>query len=188
MIMSEAVKLSLSQYFEERTGFRPRDLRTSSRELLRAVEDPYAHGLADGQQMAQAAFSIERKQLHALLGSADALRTEDNAEIGFMLDNIIRKIVTKIIGDLPIDSAFLSQQIDAATAVLTEADQNRTLRMHPADLALLADGDLPLPCAADAQLPRGNMRIECSDGWVEHGPAFALDRLAQVLANDGGTA
>jgi flagellar assembly protein FliH len=188
MIMSDTVKLSLTQIFGATRVFRPRDLRAFSPAPVHEVEDPYARGLADGQQMAQAAFSIERKQLHALLGSADALRPEDNAEIGFMLDNIIRNILTHIIGDLPIDSAFLRQQIDAATAILTEADQNRTLHLHPDDLALLADADLPLPCTADRQLARGALRIECSDGWIEHGPAFALERLAQALAPDGGTA
>ena len=188
MIMSEPVKLSLTQYFGDRSGFRPSHVRHSVPEPLCEADDPYARGLADGQQMAEAAFSVERKQLHALLGSADALRPEDNVEIGFMLDNIIKSIVTKIIGDLPIDAVLLTQQINAATAVLTEADRNRNLRMHPADLALLSGADLPLPCAADPQLPRGALRIECSDGWIEHGPAFALDRLAQALSNDGSIA
>jgi flagellar assembly protein FliH len=187
MIMSEAIKLSLTQYFGASRGFRPHDMRSSLSGPVREVEDPYARGLADGQQMAQAAFSIERKQLHTLLSSANALRLEDNAEIGFLLDTIIHNILAKIIGDLPIDSAFLSQQIDAATAILTEADQSRTLCLNPADLALLADADLPLPCAADPQLARGALRIECSDGWVEHGPAFALERLGHALARDGSS-
>ena len=185
MTMSEAVKLSLTQYFGERTGFRPRDLLSSLPEHVREAEDPYARGLADGQQMAQAAFSIEREHLGALVNSAAVLRPEDNAEIGFMLDNIIRAIVTKIIGDLPIDSVFLLQQIETATQLLTEADRNRNLRLHPDDLALLSAANLPLPCNADPQLPRGALRIECSDGWIEHGPAFALDRLTQALTNDG---
>lgn len=186
--MSEAVKLSLAEYFGQRREFRPRDMRSSCPEPLHAFEDPYARGLADGQEMAEAAFSIERKQLQALIGSANALRPEDNAEIGFLLDNIIRKVVTKIVGDLPVDAAFLKQQIDAATEVLTEADQNRTLRLHPGDLALLADADLPFACAPDRQLARGALRIECSDGWIEHGPAFALDRLSQALADERSVA
>jgi flagellar assembly protein FliH len=184
--MSEAVKLSLTQYFEQRRDFRPRDLLSSCPEPLQMAEDPYARGLADGQQIAEAAFSIERKRLQALLASADALRPEDNAEIGFLLDNIVRTVVAKIIGDLPIDAPFLQQQITAATLVLTEADENRTLRLHPEDLALLAGVDLPLASGPDPQLARGAVRIECSDGWIEHGPSFALDRLNQALLVDGG--
>lgn len=183
--MSETVKLSLAQYFGEDRGFRARFLASPDAGRLPEVEDPYARGLADGQQMAEAAFSVERKQLHALLVSADALRPEDNAEIGFMLDNIIRKIVEKIVGSSEMDAAFLAQQIADATAALTEADQNRTLRLHPDDLALLAGADLPLHCVPDAQLPRGGLRIECSDGWIEHGPAFALERLVMAFSDDG---
>jgi flagellar assembly protein FliH len=186
--MSETVKLSLTKYFGERRDFRPRNLQFPFSVPVDEAEDPYARGLADGQEMAQAAFTIERKQLHDLLAAADALRPEDNAEIDFMLDNIIRSILTKIIGDLPIDGAFLAQQVEAATAVLTEADQNRNLRMHPDDLALLSEAELPLPFTADPQLPRGALRIECSDGWVEHGPAFALERLKQSLGDDGRVA
>lgn len=185
MIMSEAVKLSLTQYFGERSAFRPSTLRSNLPQPAFEVEDPYARGLSDGQQMAQAAFSIERKQLQALIGSAEALRPEDNPEIGFLLSQIIRGIVTKIMGDMPIDAGFLAQLIDAASALLTEADQNRNLRLHPADLALLTETDLLLPCAPDPQLPRGALRIECSEGWVQHGPAFALDRLNAALGLDG---
>lgn len=188
MTMSETVKLSLTAYFGERRDFRPRNLQFHFAAPADDAEDPYARGLADGQQMAQAAFTIERKQLQDLLAAAHALRPEDNAEIDFLLDHIIRSIVTKIIGDLPIDSAFLTQQVEAATAILTEADQNRHLRMHPDDLALLSDAELPLPFTADPQLPRGALRIECSDGWVEHGPAFALERLSQRLGDDGRVA
>lgn len=186
--MSDIIKLSLAQYFDDRKGFRQLDLRSSVPNLSAQSEDPYARGLADGQQIAEAAFSIERKQLHALIASANALRPEDNKEAGFMLNNIIHSLVTKIVGRMPIDASFLMQQIDIATALLTESDKNRTLRMHPSDLALLKGADLPLPASADLSLARGALRIECSDGWIEHGPAFALDRLAQALADDGAVA
>ena len=188
MTMSETVKLSLTKYFGERRDFRPHNLQFPFPAPADEADDPYVRGLADGQEMAQAVFTIERKQLHDLLFAANALRPEDNAEIGFMLDNIIRSIVTKIIGDQPIDGAFLTQQIAAAMTVLTEADRNRVLCMHPDDLALLSDAELPLPFTADPQLPRGALRIECSDGWVEHGPAFVLERLKQTLGNDGRVA
>ncbi len=188
MTMSETVKLSLTKYFGERRDFRPHNVQFPFPAPADEADDPYVRGLADGQEMAQAVFTIERKQLHDLLLAANALRPEDNAEIGFMLDNIIRSVVTKIIGDLPIDSAFLTQQIAAATAVLTDADQSRNLHMHPDDLALLSDAELPLPFTADPQLPRGALRIECSDGWVEHGPAFVLERLKQTLGDGGRVA
>ena len=69
MTMSETVKLSLTAYFGERRDFRPRNLQFPFAAPADDAEDPYARGLADGQQMAQAAFTIERKQLQDLLAA-----------------------------------------------------------------------------------------------------------------------
>lgn len=186
--MSEANKLSLAQYFGSRQGFRPRDVTSVAPEICQQSPDLYAAGLADGQQMAEVTYSLERKQLQDLISSAHAIKAEDNAELTHMLDILVCKIVANVVGSIAIDADFLRRQIDAAIAVLTEADQNRILRMHPDDLALLADADLPLKCSADASLARGTLRIECSDGWIEHGPAMVLDRLERALSQDGNGA
>lgn len=186
--MSEANKLSLAKYFGSRQGFRPRDVAPAVPEICQQSPDLYATGLSDGQQMAEVSFSVERKQLQDLISSADAIRAADNAELTHMLDILVCKIVANVVGSITIDVAFLQRQIDAAVAVLTEADQNRTLRLHPDDLALLVGADLPLKCSADATLARGTLRIECSDGWIEHGPALVLDRLERALNQDGNGA
>jgi len=182
--MSEPQPVSLAQYFEDLSGFQYRDHLAVTRPSTASAPDPYIAGLADGQQMAEAAFSVERKQYCDLIAAAEALRFEDNAEIAFLLDAIIRDVVTRICGTIEIDAVYLQSQIDAATAVLTEADANRTLYMNPEDLALLSDADLPMACVADPDLTRATLRIACSDGWIEHGPAFALDSLKRSL-NDG---
>lgn len=186
--MSEATKLSLAQYFDSRQGFRPRVVTSVVPDVCGQSPDLYAAGLADGQQMAEVTYSLEREHLQDLISSAEAIRPEDNAELAPMLDILVRKIVANIIGNIAIDADFLQRQIDAAIAVLTEADQNRILRLHPDDLALLANADLPLKCSADANMARGTLRIECSDGWIEHGPALILDRLERALHNDGNGA
>lgn len=181
--MSEPRPVSLAQYFDDRSGFRQRDHLAVPVPSIVSATDPYTAGLADGQQMAEAAFSVERKRYCDLVAAAEALRVEDNAEVVFLLDAIIRDVVTRICGNVDIDAAYLQSQIDAATAVLTEADNNRTLHLNPADLALLSQAELPMTCVADPDLPRASVRIACSDGWIEHGPAFALDRLKRALSD-----
>ena len=183
MTMSEVVKLPLIQFASERRGFQPRNIRFLKPEAAPNPVDPKASSYANGRQSAENIFAIERKRLQDLVSAANALRHEDNAELGFILDNVIQSILAKIIGSLPTDASFLSQQIDAAVALLTDADHGRKLRMHPDDIALLSGTDLPLPCKADPELPRGALRIECSDGWIEHGPSFALESLNQALNN-----
>ena len=180
-MMSEPRPISLAQYFDDLSGFRQCDHLAVSARSIATVTDPYMAGLADGQQMTQAAFAVERKQYCDVIAAAQALRFEDNAEISFLLDAIIRDVVTRICGTIEIDANYLHSQIDAATAILTEADTNRTLHMNPDDLALLSKADLRIKCVADPDLPRATLRIACSDGWIEHGPAFALDRLKRTL-------
>lgn len=181
--MSDPRPVSLAQYFDDRSGFRQRDHLSLPVPSIVSVTDPYTAGLADGQQMAEAAFSIERKHYCDLVAATESLRVEDNAEIVFLLDAIIRDVVTRICGNIDIDAAYLHRQIDAATAVLTEADTNRTLQLNPADLALLSHAELPIACVGDPDLPRGAVRVACSDGWIEHGPAFSLDRLKRTLSD-----
>lgn len=183
--MSDPRPVSLTQYFNSRSGFRGQERVAITPEPHVEEADPYSLGLADGQQMAEAAFSVERAHLHELIRSAEALRFEDNAEIAFLLDGIIREIITAVMGDVQIDSAYLKRQIEAATAMLTEADRNRTLRLNPDDLELLADADVSMPCVADPDLPRAALRIECSEGWIEHGPAYAIERLQRALSEAG---
>ncbi|MBL0924369.1 MAG: flagellar biosynthetic protein [Sphingomonadaceae bacterium] len=150
------------------------------------VDAGYHQGFADGQLLAETAFALEREQLHRLIASADAIRAEDNPDIAFLLANTVRKIVHDIVGEISCNPLFLTKQIESAVAILVDADQARTICLHPDDVALLADAPLPLPCKADPALERGAIRIECSSGWVEHGPAFLLQRLDQLLPHSGG--
>lgn len=186
--MSDPRPVSLTQYFNSRNGFCGQERVAIASEPHIKEADPYSLGLADGQQMAEAAFSVERAHLRELIRSAEALRFEDNAEIAFLLDGVIREIITAVMGDIAIDSTYLKRQIEAASAMLTEADRNRTLRLNPADLELLAGADVAMPCVADADLPRAALRIECSEGWIEHGPAYAVERLKRALNEAGEVA
>ena len=183
--MFEATTLSLTDVFEARSDFKPRRISSSAPVQRPEAEDRYSVGLADGQMLAETAFAVERQRLLNLITSADALQAEDNAEIGFLLDNSIRQIVRNIIGEISLDPSFLEQQILAATALLTEADKGRHICLNADDLALLSGIRLPLPCKADPNLPVGSIRIECSEGWIEHGPAFALQRLDDALRSAG---
>jgi flagellar assembly protein FliH len=186
MIMSDPSVISLAELFTRHPGFVARDYSCEPSSAPLEATDLYSDGLADGQMMAETAFAIERRKLHALIASAQAIRAEDNAEIDALLDGSIRRIIHNIVGDFQIDAAYLEQQIGAATALLTTADQGRIIALHPDDFALLENADLPLPCKADPALPAGTMRIECSQGWIEHGHGFALQQLDAALNHAGG--
>jgi flagellar assembly protein FliH len=147
--------------------------------------DLYQQGFADGQTIAETAFAVERQQLHRLITSAEAIGLEGNAETEYLLGNAIRLIVADIVGDAAIDPDRLARQIGDALSLATEADLARTICLHPDDVALLADTPLPLRCKPDPELPPGGFRIECSAGWIEHGPAFVMKRLEHLLTDAG---
>jgi flagellar assembly protein FliH len=147
--------------------------------------DSYQQGFAEGQNIAEAAFAVERLQLLRLIASAEAIRPEDSAETEYLLGNAIRIIVANIVGDVTFCPDLLAKQVAEAVGAATEADQARTICLHPDDLELLAESPLPLACKPDPELPPGGFRIECSAGWIQHGPAFALKRLERLLAVTG---
>jgi flagellar assembly protein FliH len=184
--MSELTVVPITGLPHGKQPFAPLCRQTSLPVAVSNDPDHYAQGLSDGQSVAQAAFAVERERLVQLIASAEALRPEDNAETAFLLGNAIRMIVAKIVGDVAFDSALMARQIDDAIALSLEADLARTICLHPDDLALFAKGELPLDCKADPELPRSGIRIECSAGWVEHGPAFALKRLERLLNGGDG--
>jgi flagellar assembly protein FliH len=184
--MSELRAICLTDLPGGSTGFTAQRRERPAAIAADPADARYHQGLADGQLLAETAFAVEREQLHRLVASAKAIRAEDNPEIAFLLEKAIRLIIRNVVGELSCDPSFLARQIEEAAAILVDADRARHICLHPDDLVLLADAHLPLPCKADTALERGAIRIECSAGWVEHGPAFTLQKLDRLLPPSGG--
>ncbi|WP_261312259.1 FliH/SctL family protein [Sphingopyxis jiangsuensis] len=147
--------------------------------------DPFARGLAEGQRIAEAAFSVERHQLLALLASAEALQDEPSEELAQLIAETVERLVRHIVETAPIDAAWLKEQADVAAALVADADKARTLWVHPEDAALLVDCALSLPVQVDPAMMRGTVRIETSAGWIEHGRAVYLGELRAALGSEG---
>jgi flagellar assembly protein FliH len=183
--MSEAAVVPITGLFGTRGGFVPHSANALTTTAVRALDDPYRRGLEDGQAMAEAAFSVERAELQRLVANAEALRREDNPEIAFMLKQMIMRLVGEIAGNAATEPVFLIGQIDEALAIISEAEEARSICVHPDDFSMLQNADLPLALKPDPSLPRGAIRIECSQGWVEHGSGFALQKLGAALGCGG---
>ena len=78
---------------------------------------------------------------------------------------------------------MLAVRAQRAAAMLARADDERVLRLHPADLKLVA---LRLPeglaVLEDPALERGALRIESSSGGVEDGPEHWRRAIAEAVA------
>ncbi len=84
---------------------------------------------------------------------------------------------------MALDPAALAARVERAAAMLARADDERLLRLHPDDLALVA-ARLPegLEALPDPALERGALRIESTAGGVEDGPSHWRRAIAEALA------
>ena len=148
-------------------------------------DDAFARGVEEGTRAAEQAFAAERESLLRLVAAAAALQPEPSEELPVLIGETVMRLVQEIVGNVSIDSEGLIARCRAAAALVAEADMARTLAVHPADAALLANADIGLAITADATLARGDVRIDCSAGWIESGTALYLDALRAELGVGG---
>ena len=146
------------------------------------VVDAYAQGVQDGQEMAAAAFAVEQAHYQALLCAAEAIQTGDSEELAQLIGEAVCALTCQIVEKAPIDADWLKAQAHKAAAMIGDYDAARTLRLHPEDLALIDTAELPLAVQADANLARGELRIDGSAGWIEHGRSSYLNALRAALS------
>ena len=143
--------------------------------------DIFRRGMAEGRHLAAEAFATERQALLALLAAAQALQPEPSEELAAMIATTVERLVTQIVGLMPVDRSWLLHRIERAVACVGAADAARTLWLHPDDVALIDAAALPIDVCADETLERGALRIDCSHGWVEDSRSQHLDLLRAAL-------
>ena len=150
-----------------------------------AADDPYALGLADGQQLAAATFALERQKFQELIASTNALQPEPSDELAALIGEAVEMLVTQIVGSAVVDRDLLAARAKQAAGIVAECDAARTMWLHPDDVALLDENAFAIPLMADPKADRGSIRIDCSAGWIEHGTALYLDQLRIELGLSG---
>lgn len=183
--MSDSPKrVSLLAATARGTGFRTSAIRTTTPQAEKRP-DEYARGLADGQQMAEAAFEAERTAFQKLLANAQAFQSEAGPELSLLLRETVVRLVGQITDGVTIDEDLLNKQIARAVDIITEADEARHILLHPDDAALVGKTVGKLAVRSDPSLSRATIRIECSQGWIEHGVALGIERLREALHCEG---
>jgi flagellar assembly protein FliH len=172
-------------------GFQPdgRFAATLAAELLlggdradSAYADGYAKGFADATAQAEAQVAADaaaRDRIELALGrlsDAETLRIETR------LREAVLALCEQTFAPLTADPDALTARVTKAAALLRRSVDERLLRLHPADAALLA-GRLPegLRVEPDAVLERGELRFETAEGGVEDGPGQWRRALCEAL-------
>lgn len=161
-------------------------------ELTEPVEDPetraFAAGYAQGAADAEAAFAealaaqdAARTRIELAFGRLDADLTR---ELEARLRDTILALCTPLLGEFAADPDALARRVETAAAMLARAADERVIRLHPEDLALLA-ARLPEDWhfEPDPALERGALRIDGTAGGVEDGPATWASALSDALSS-----
>jgi flagellar assembly protein FliH len=153
-------------------------------------EDPavqaFAAGYAQGAADAEAAFGeamaqqdAARTRIELAFGRLDADLTRD---LEARLREMILALCAPLLADFATDPVALTRRVETAAAMLARAADERVIRLHPEDLALIG-ARLPEDWhfEPDPSLDRGALRIEGAAGGVEDGPAGWLRTLTEAL-------
>lgn len=148
-----------------------------------AWDQGYLAGLtearAEAEREAQEADAA-RRQWQVTLGRLDAQMQEELRE---RLLTTVTALCEAALAPLALDQDALLRRVERACAMLSRADDEKVLRLHPDDLALIGKL-LPqdVETKPDSSLERGSLRVETTSGGVEDGPDTWRRALAEALA------
>ncbi|MFM5950598.1 MAG: FliH/SctL family protein [Novosphingobium sp.] len=151
--------------------------------LALAWQDGHAAGLAEARAEAQALAETEAAARARIELSLVRLDAELGEALRQRLVDTVAALCEATLAPLAMDRAALLRRVEIAAAMLARADDDKVLRLHPDDLALVAR-QLPqdLEVSEDPALERGALRIETQAGGVEDGPAHWRRAIAEALA------
>jgi flagellar assembly protein FliH len=146
----------------------------------------FTHGFDEGSRITRESITAENDAAHRLAEALELLAPAPSGTLSSMLSAAVIRLVEQIVGEVEIDAGLLQSRCDAVAAMIDEGEKQGALHLHPDDLPLVDHADLGVRIVADAQMKRGCVRLDTSDGWVEDGPDVRLARLHAMLADMEG--
>ena len=150
-----------------------------------AWDEGFAAGTAQAQAQTDAeALAAGQAAACARIELALArCNTEQTEVLRQRLFAAVEALCEASLAPLRLDQDAFAARVHRAAAMLARADDERVLRLHPDDIALVADR-LPerLEVRPDPTLERGALRLETDNGGVEDGPAHWRRAIAEALA------
>ncbi|MEQ1499547.1 MAG: FliH/SctL family protein [Novosphingobium sp.] len=150
--------------------------------VAQAWDDGYGAGQAEANAAAVAAAHDSAAAHSAITLALARLDSQLAEELRQKLFVTVEALCEAAIAPLALDKAALAARVQRAAAMLSRADDERVLRLHPDDLDLVAK-QLPadLEVLADPALERGALRVESANGGIEDGPAHWRRAIAEAL-------
>jgi flagellar assembly protein FliH len=155
-----------------------------------AVEDPvamawaegYAKGIEQARLEAEAARDSESSAHAALELSLTRLSDEMAESLRQRLLDTVLTLCEATLVPYAHDAQVLARRVERAVAMLSRAEDERVIRLHPDDLALISEKlSAEWNVVPDPALDRGALRVETQSGGVEDGPAEWRRALAEAF-------
>ena len=137
-----------------------------------AWAEGYARGLDDARAEAAEAAAAETEARTALDLSLTRLDAELAESLRQRLQDTVLALCEQTLVPYALDPAALAARVERAVAMFARAEDERVIRLHPDDLALIAERlSADWTVSPDPTLERGALRVESQSGGVEDGPA-----------------
>ena len=151
------------------------------------VADAYARGREEGRHEALAEMAAQRAEEDAAREAITLAFAKFDEESGKQLRERLHQTVLALCEDavlpMTLDTEGLARRVEAAATLLQRKTDERIIRLHPSDHALvlpLVDPSLTL--LPDPGIERGGLRIDTDDGGVEDGPTQWRLAIAEALS------
>ena len=147
-----------------------------------AWAEGYAKGVEDAEAHAALAMATEAEARTALDFAFAKFDAETAETLRQRLQDTVIALCEATLVPYAHDVAVLTERVQRAVAMLSRADDDRVIRLHPEDLPLVAKR-LPQDwkITPDPALERGALRVETQNGGVEDGPAQWRRALAEAF-------
>lgn len=147
-----------------------------------AFAEGFNAGAAEAQAAAARQAQIDAEARERLGLSFARLDKELADELRLRLRDTVAALCEAAIAPLALDKDMLLSRIEKAVSMLARADDDRVIRLHPDDMAMISDRLLAeWEVQPDPSLERGALRVETSNGGVEDGPEHWRRAIAEAL-------
>jgi flagellar assembly protein FliH len=146
-----------------------------------AAREAFLQGFREGERIARETAEADNAARLALADAIQHVAQTGEGTLAAMLSQAVVRLVGQIAGEVAIDEALLKARCAAVAACMDDDDMRAVLEVHPEDMHLLEEEALGVKLAANAQLPRGSVRLATAEGWIEDGPDVRLARLKALL-------
>jgi len=150
--------------------------------IAQAWAKGHAAGLAEARAEAEKTW-IEQAAIRERL--ALSLSRLDDAladSLRQRLHDTVAALCEAALAPLALNHAALMARVERAVAMVRRVDDERVIRLHPDDIALVAPGlDGGWRTKPDPALERGALRVDYADGGVEDGPEQWRCAIAEAL-------